>query len=163
MADSLSPVFIFMENPKQSRSWKSQPKPQIDLEPPAKLPRLSCSVLISPAFDISKCMAHYRMSTCSLGEIALWKKPTHHVEFHQKKTQKQTPAQGRKKRRNHFNEKESCSWLMSPCLESVCVKNASRTLVMNTVILCELQISWELQTQCWGCAEKVNDLMGWNN
>lgn len=80
-----------------------------------------------------------------------------------RKTQKQTPAQGRKKKRNHFNEKESCSWLMSPCLQPVCFKNAPRTLLINTIVLCEVEISWELWTQCWGCAGKVNDLMGWNN
>lgn len=80
-----------------------------------------------------------------------------------RKTRKQTPAQGRKKKRHHFNEKESCSRLMSPWLESVCFKNAPRTLLINTIILWELEISWELWTPSWGCGEKVNDLMGWNN
>lgn len=141
VADSLSPVLIFMENPRKSRSWESQSKPQIKLEPPAKLPSLSCSVLVSPAFDIPKCMAHYRMSARPVGETALWKKPTHHVGFHQKNT-KTNPSTGKEGRGGIiFNEKESCSWLMSPCLESVCFKNALRTLVMSTVILCELQIS----------------------
>lgn len=57
--------------------WKSQAeqeleitKPQIKQEPPAQLPGLSCSVLVSPAFDIPKCMAHYRMSACSVGKAA---------------------------------------------------------------------------------------------
>lgn len=97
------------------------------------------------------------------GKLHFGKSPHTMWDFTRKNIKTNPSTRGRKKRRNHFNEKGSCSWLMSPCLESACFKNASRAWVMNTVILCELQISWELQTQCGGCAEKVNDLMGWNN
>lgn len=95
LADSLSPGFIFIGNPRQSRSWKSQsPKSSRSLQPScqdwAALSWFHLLLTSLNVWPITECLR------------APWGKlPTH------TKTQKQTPAQGREKKRSRFNEKES--------------------------------------------------------